>query len=172
MLDLNDPDLNFAAAVAELNADPARVRMWVDVAAGWEHTVTDDGVLTFKLDEHGERVPRIYRVHMRPTPREVLAKFGALPPELLQQLVAAFKAGEMAAVIDALGSILEIAAGPWIRQLLDDPTVRPDVASQVIWWLVDDVYGLREVLDLARVMAFPEEVFREAAEEGDAAPFG
>lgn len=150
---------------------PARVSRWEDISVGFEHTIDDaTGDIVFTFGADGRPIPRVYRVNVRPTPREVMAKANEISEAQILALTAAFKTNDGAAQVEAVGSILERVAGPWVRQLLDDPTVDPGVASKVVWWLVE-VYGLTEVVMLAAYAASPDEA-PEEDEEGDDRPFG
>lgn len=114
--------------------------MWEDVAIGYEHTIDDaTGDVVYTIDDNGDRVPRIYRIRVRRTPREVLVKVGKITRE---DLLAALTDG-----FEGLAGLLSKLAGRVVDDVLDDPTVDPAAANAFLGWL-GEVYGLMSILGL------------------------
>lgn len=57
-------------------------RLWQDIAIGFEHTVDDAGVLHLTLSDKGEAIPRVYRLPMVVTAKDVVEAIGRVTQEL------------------------------------------------------------------------------------------
>lgn len=111
----------------------------VTVEIGWEHTVDDDGNLTYTRDEAGDPVRRSYTLPARLSPKATFEALARLTPELVEQAQTNGWIG-FVDVVDA------IVGGGIVESVFTDQTVKPpefaDFISDVVTrFKLDELLG-------------------------------
>jgi hypothetical protein len=140
-------------------------RLWQDIAIGFEHTV-DDGVLHLTLSDTGQPIPRVYRLPLVVTARDVVDAIGRVTQELARHNLTIDAVAETGYRVELhedimLRLISAVLGDNTIVTIASDPTVAPE-----------DFEGLMEaLLELWGFDTLLDEMFPGARGASTATPF-
>lgn len=107
---------------------------------GWEHTVSEDGVLALVRDGAGQPVPRSYTVPARVTAAQMLDAVRIIGPDRLAELT---RDGGLDSVVEIVGAVV---GQDLVLGIAADPTVETEAFIELLLELAATL-GLDEVVE-------------------------
>jgi hypothetical protein len=118
-----------SAALNFNHPTPQPVRLWREVAIGWEHDIAD-GEVVYRKDDAGNHIPKVYRIPGAVTGKDLIDRAQKLPRERLEAL----QRGDTPALFEISGMLV---GDDVITEIGSDPTVPPAVFYEFLASLVE-----------------------------------